>query len=95
MSNLKREAAYMYIESQKILKLNEKIKDISNNIHHWQEKMTKTNKPEERLKLQKETEKMTKLLHELSKEHSELLLKLRHHHLNFEHLLQREHSTRK
>ena len=95
MSNLKREAAYMYVESQKILKLNEKIKDISNNIHHLQEKIMKTTKPEERLKLQKETEKTTKLLHELSKEHSELLLKLRHHHLNFEHLLQQQHNIKK
>ncbi len=95
MSNLKREAAYMYIESRKLLKLNEKIKDISAKAHHLKEKTIRTTEPHTQQQKQREYEKVTRYLHKLAKEHNDQLSKLRFHHLNFQHLLHQEHNTRK
>ncbi len=95
MSNIKREAAYMYLDARKLLKLNEKIKKASVDVHLLQAKVMRTTDPYDKLKRHKEYEKATKHLHELSAEHNEILIKLRHHHLNFEHFLRVEHNAPK
>ncbi|MEK6901733.1 MAG: hypothetical protein AABX37_05295 [Nanoarchaeota archaeon] len=84
------EAAYLYVYSKKLLKVNKRIKALTHNAekHKLNHLLSKTERHKQ--KHQKKHARATKAIHELLKDHHELLKRLRHHYLNFAHALQKE-----
>ena len=84
------EAAYLYVYSKKLLKVNKRIKALTHNAekHKLNHLASKTERQKQ--KHQKKHARTTRALHELLKDHQELIKRLRHHYLNFAHGLQKE-----
>lgn len=90
--SLANEAAYLYIDSKKLLKLNKKLRGHSEDAEHHRRKYYET---KEAAKQKKHLEKHTKAsnkIKELLKEHNEILTKLKHHQIAFAGQLQKEHN---
>ncbi len=84
------EAAYLYVYSKKLLKVNKRIRALTHKAEKHKLNHLASRTEQQKLKHRKKHERATKSIHELLKDHHELLKRLRHHYLNFAHALQKE-----
>jgi len=89
---LTNEAAYLYVLSKKLVKLNGKIKSYSKKVTKHKEKHAKATSKSKKEKHLKKHRKVKSTLTDLMKEHNKLLTSIKHHYAAFSHSLQKEHK---
>lgn len=92
--NLTNEAAYLYVLSKKLTKVNKYIKKYTKKAHKHKNKHEAAATEEKRQKHYHRHAKVTEELTELMKEHNKLLARLRHHHITFAYRLRKEHKVK-
>ena len=88
------EAAYLYVLSKELTKMNRIMKKLGAKAQKHLEKHQKATTPEKKEKhRQKHTQKVEKIK-KLLEEHNRALGKLHHHQIAFAHQLQKEHQIK-
>ncbi len=88
--SITREAAYLYLCSKELTKLNKKLHDLSKEAHHHGQKHASATDEGSRNKHARKHHNATKELQHLIKEHHEMLSRIKHHLVNYNHALRKE-----
>ncbi len=86
------EAAYLYVHSKELLKLNKKITKYTKKAQKHAAKHIDATNENKKHKHKGKHLKAKKTLEKLMKEHNSLLTKLKHHQSAYAHALQKEHK---
>ncbi|MBI2102996.1 hypothetical protein HYT55_04105 [Candidatus Woesearchaeota archaeon] len=92
--SLANEAAYLYVLSKELVKVNKKVQKYSQKAQKHLEKHYKATSPEEKVKHRHKHAKRVTDIRKLMEEHNKVLAKLRHHQVAFAHQLQKEHQVK-
>ncbi len=90
--SLANEAAYLYVFSKKLQKLNKKLQKYSIRAEKHLKKHQLASSEQERNKIRQKHQDATGKIKELMKEHNIILEKIRHHQIAFAHSLQKQHK---
>ncbi|MBU0457085.1 MAG: hypothetical protein ABH824_01975 [Nanoarchaeota archaeon] len=90
--NISKEAAYLYLYSKKLKKINKKIKKLSGKAEKHVKKHQQSTSEENRLKHSKRHYKVKEEIKDLLKMHNILIDRLKHHLVNFNDALRKEHK---
>ena len=88
--SITREAAYLYLCSKELTKLNKKLHDLSKEAQHHGQKHALATDEKTRYKHSKKHHKATKELQHLMKEHHAILTRIKHYLVNYNSALRRE-----
>jgi hypothetical protein len=89
---LSNEAAYLYIYSKELAKVNKKLHKLSKDAEKEVKKHQKAKTVEQKLKHKIEHTKITGKIKELTTEHNKFVTTLKHHSIAFSHSLRKEHT---
>ncbi len=89
--NLAKEAAYLYLYSKELLKINRKLKRLSKKAEKHAEKHRKATEETKKAKHAHKHQKVTKKIRKLMTKHNEVLGGIRHHMVNFHEALRKQH----
>ncbi|PIN76389.1 hypothetical protein COV17_02595 [Candidatus Woesearchaeota archaeon CG10_big_fil_rev_8_21_14_0_10_36_11] len=89
---LSNEAAYLYIYSKELTKINKKLHRLSKRAEKEQKKHERTKSIEKKLKYKINHAKITEKIKELTHEHNKYVVTLKRHSIAFEHSLRKEHT---
>ncbi|MBS3169081.1 hypothetical protein J4210_01230 [Candidatus Woesearchaeota archaeon] len=92
--SLANEAAYLYVLSKDLVKVNKKVQKYSQKAQKHLEKHYKATSPEEKARHQHKHARRVTDIHQLMGEHNKILAKLRRHQIAFAHQLQKEHRIK-
>jgi len=92
--SLANEAAYLYVLSKGLVKVNKKVQKYSQKAQKHLEKHHKATSPEKKVKHQRKHAKRVIDIRKLMEEHNKTLAKLRQHQVAFAHQLQNEHKIK-
>ena len=87
------EAAYLYVYSKELLKINRKLKRASKKAEKAFKKFKESKTVEEQIKRKPQYEETLDEVHKLQKEHNYIIRTLRHHQVAFAHQLQNQHKV--
>lgn len=88
--SIAREAAYLYLCSKELTKLNKKLHDLSKEAQHHGQKHASAMDEKTRYKYAKKHHHATKELQHLAKEHHAMLERIKHHLVNYNNALRKE-----
>jgi len=88
------EAAYLYVYSKELQKLNRKLKRYSNKAQKHLEKHHQAKTEEKKLHHREKHLRTTLKINKILKKHDLVLSSLRHHYLVFKHALNHEHKLK-
>ena len=91
---LANEAAYLYVFSKKLVKINRELSKLSGKAEKHRTNHSKAKDEEDRNKHQKRHSNVREDISKLMKEHNTIIKKLRHHQVAFAHSLQKEHHIK-
>jgi len=87
--NILKEAGYLYLYSKKLLQINRKIKSLSKKKHKHGEKHSKASSPTKKHKHLQKHDSAAKKIKKLLKDHESIILRIKHHKVNFSHALEK------
>ena len=90
--SLTNEAAYLYVYSKKLTKINRLLKSLSKKAHKHKTKHDTTTREEKKHKHRKKHAKTVKEIKDLMKEHNKILTRLKQHQVAFAHTLHKKHK---
>ena len=88
--SITREAAYLYLCSKELSKMNKKLHGLSKDAQHHGQKHASATDEKSRHKHAKKHHHTTKKLQHLVKEHHEMLSRIKHHLVNYNNALRKE-----
>lgn len=88
--SITREAAYLYLCSKELTKLNKKLHDLSKEAQHHKQKHAFATDEKSRYKHAQKHHHATKEIQNLMKEHHEMLNRIKHHLVNYNNALRKE-----
>ncbi len=88
--SITREAAYLYLCSKELTKMNKKLHELSKEAQHHGQKHASATDEGSRYKHAKKHHKATKEAQHLLKKHHEMLSRIKHHLVNYNHALRKE-----
>ena len=88
--SITREAAYLYLCSKELTKMNKKLHDLNKEAQHHGQKHATAADEGSRSKHAKKHHKATKELQHIVKEHHEMLSRIKHHLVNYNNALRKE-----
>ena len=91
--NLVKEAAYLYVYSKGLAKINRKLRKHSKRAEKHRYKMSQTRNEKKKLRHESVHLKSARKIHKLMKKSDLLLAKLQHHYLNFREVLRQQETT--
>ncbi|MBU0470428.1 MAG: hypothetical protein KKA62_00955 [Nanoarchaeota archaeon] len=89
--NISKEAAYLYLYSKKLTKINKEMKRLSHKAEKHATKHSKTSNERKKEKHLKRHRQATEDIKSLMKKHNLLLNRIRHHVVNFHDALRKQH----
>ena len=90
--NISNEAAYLYVYSKELLKINKQLKRVSKKAEKYAKKHSSAGTLEKKLKYKVKHTRVMEDIKELRKLHNKALATLRKHQIAFAHALQVEHK---
>lgn len=90
--NIVKEAAYLYAYSRALIKINKKLRDLSQDAEKHAHRYHRAPSEEKKHKHKRRHSKTTSEMKGLMRKHNELIRSIKHHYLNFRHAFHKEHK---